>query len=413
MSIKTTLMKLMLTFLFSILFFNVFAQTNIIEGKIYTNDNKVVNAYIHLTAYEGTPQEFQYSLDKNSELKTGDFSNVSKVELNNGVVYETYFINVPVISGDYMSRTKFDYEYLSNYFKGVAFVEKILTGKVALFQFIDKYQHEHFFYKQSSDTTLEYLRNNTFVNEKGQIEYDNAYKNMISYLLLQSCQNNTKDDDLNQLNYNVRPIIKAFKQINKCMGSEVSTEQFEQNKKSKLDFGLMGGYLSTGVGTDGYHRSTQPMFGVYLDITPGKVYKNYRLSFEATYQTYKSNSDSVIYAMSHYANTLEISAINIASTIRFLLNKTPNSLFLEGGINLDYFSKIKETTQIKDVLFNYVKTYEASKSGVLAYGLIGGAGYDFRRVSLHLRSSLVFTSDTFKGLNYFGVVAKIKLTDWK
>ena len=369
-------------------------------------DKTIVNAIFHLKASEGTPQQLNYST-ADEVINTIDATNAERIELKDGTVYESHFIAVPVLAKDYLSRSKADYA-AENMFQGLAFVERIIDGNIALYRFVDRYGFSHFFYKRSADTTIMLLRNQSYV-EQGTIEYDQAYKNQVLFLRQKVCTSNSPNVD--RLDYSLQPMMKTFAALNACTGSVTNTSTFLEKQKATVNPGLLGGILSTALGLKTYHRSLNPTLGAFLDITPGKGYKNYKVSIEAGYQRFDQKEDSLIYPISHSQARAKFSVLNLNLLARFYVNPRQQRLFVEVGPNFNCAFEHTVTTETKDVVLNTVKTSRSEGGSLFYYGLTGGVGYDLQRLSLQARFGLMMHQNDDWIKNYFGLLAKVRLTN--
>jgi hypothetical protein len=387
-----------------------FSQTNIIKGRIYFSDSQPVDAYIQLSAAERTPQSFLYSADIKGPFVVIQPGNAKKVELSDGSVYEAHLIRVPAINKEYLNRRKEDYTYSENMDSGIHFVERILDGNVRFYQYLDAYQHPHFFYAAVSDTTLTYLVHDPFVDESFNIRNNNTYKNQISFFAGSVNCSRVSDQKLQGTRYVLRDLLPLFTELNKCSGSTVSAPQILQSKKPVFNFGLMGGILSSGMGQSNYNRSTDPAFGIYADMTPGKSYKNYKLSFEAVYYAHDHQTDSVIHSIIHSQESVKFTTLQLNPVARLFLAKKTQTAFIETGIHISYIFKYTVTEVSKDVVFNAVTRKTATGNEFAFYGLIAGVGYDFGRTQVSLRYSITVNS-SWSGHNYLGLLAKIRLTN--
>lgn len=401
-------MKALLSVLCTLLAFAVVAQSNQTEGTIYFHDKTVVKAFFYLKAAEGTPQQFSYSTATNAAAVTIDAAGAEKIELQDGTVYESHVVTIPVISKDYLSRSKADYDNSENRFQGSAFVERVITGNIAFYQLVDRYGYPHFFYRLAADTALILLRNNSYV-EQGVITYDQAYKNQLSFLNRKFCTATAAN--VAAVDYALKPMLNAFATFNSCSGAVANTAAYLEKKKATLNVGVLGGVLSSALGLKSYQRSVNPTFGAYLDITPGKAYKNYKISLEAGYQSFDQNEDSVIYAISHSQTRAAFSVANLNVMTRFYLSHQQQSPFVEAGPNFNYAFGHILTTGTKDMVFNSVQTTKMEGGNLFYFGLTGGIGYDFHRLSLHARMGLMMHQNDDWIKNYVGFLAKVRLTN--
>lgn len=398
-------MKRLLTALLTCCIFTAFAQTNLAEGKIYTR-NEVLPVFFHLKNSEGTPQRFSFSSDPASAVQEVEATSAEKIELKDGSVYQSFSISVPVMLKDYLSRTEADYAFAANWFKGKAFAERLLEGKIALYQFVDRFGFPHFFYKQAADSAITLLQNKTRLSEAGEITYDPAYKNQLAFLQTQFCTTGSTD----RIDYTAKSMINVFTELNRCAGVAISSTTYFEKRKAKANVGFLGGVLSSALGFTDFKSSVNPTLGAFIVFAPGKPYASHTISVEAAYQSFNQVSDSIIYAISHSQTRIEYSLIALNTVGQFHLQHQKQSPFVEAGLNFNYAFTHRVTTTTKDVVFNSVNSSQAEGGNLFYFGVLAGAGYDFSRLSLHLRYAIMMHPNDDWIKNYWGLVARFRLT---
>jgi hypothetical protein len=235
-----------------------------------------------------------------------------------------------------------------------------------------------------------------------------AYKNQLSFLASKYCP--VAPPEIDRLAYDLKPMINVITALNTCAGSAGNATAYLKKKKATTNIGIMGGVLSSALGLNSYPRSVSPTVGAYLDITPGKAYKNYKVSVEASYQSFNQKEDSVIYAISHSQTRATFSVANLNVMARIYLSHRQQSPFVEVGPNFNYAFGHTLTTDTKDVVFNSVNTSRVEGGNLFYFGLTGGVGYDFHSLSLHARMGLMMHQNDDWIKNYVGLLAKFRLT---
>src|SRR6186713_222240 len=191
----------LITFLISV---TVFAQRGINKGKIYIK-NTILEGYISISVIDETPQKFTFSENNKGPFRPISAEEISKVEYDNGIAFEKHYINVEIVSKDYLERSQEDYHYQENAFSGYAFIQKLLAGSVSLYLFTDKFGYDHFFSKTPNDTAIVYMPNRAYIDKDGAIKKDNSYKNLVLSLVRQNDCN--KIHNLDQLEYGIYSMV--------------------------------------------------------------------------------------------------------------------------------------------------------------------------------------------------------------
>jgi hypothetical protein len=293
-----------------------------------------------------------------------------------------------------------DYQRPENQFSGNALVEKVIAGSLSLYQFIDIYQFEHFFYKDGSDTGLTYIPNTTYVTDKSIFNQDRSFKEWLKQMVeVKNCSSRL-NQEIEKLQYDLPSMLFAFKEINACSGTPVDIKTYTRGTRPEFDFGLIAGasfwkayhlfYLS---------RSGRPVVGAYLQILPRKGYQNYFFNFEITYQSYKADRD-----FPTADREMKLSSIDLDPSAHIFFNKKPSGFFFKGGVNFKMLIVAKETA--KGTASPYGENVIDLKKGP-GYGLIAGAGYDLGKFSIV--GQYVHDISNLFDYNSFIVTARVKL----
>jgi len=385
---------------------SLIAQTNIYPGKLFLEDGTTINAFIKFSAYEGTPQDFSYTTAENSETKRINKDQLKKIELQDGTVYEKYTINVYDINKNYLDRLLWDYSE-PNLIAGKYLLEKVVSGKIELYQFLGKYPYPHFFYNEPNDTGVVYLRNNTFVDDNRVLQEDKAYSTSLKSLVANKNCVASLTRKVENLKYEKTAIIRTFQNINECAGGQAVALNKLKNNKPIWNTGVVGGVAAASVGNVRFPRSMQTAFGIYTEILPAKKVQNYKLGAELIYKTFSTASDSLISDFERGQQTIDVGAVHLNTVFTYLLKPSSRTVFVEGGLNLMYLTQYESVYKFKNV-YNNVQSTSYTLSSKFYPGLLAGVGYQFGRLSIRARYDAVL-KQLGQGFNSFGVVAKVKL----
>lgn len=382
------------------------AQQGINKGKIYTK-NAVLDGYISISVYEQTPQEFKFSSSQQGPFSLIDNNQILKVEYADGVTFEKYFIKIPIINKDYLQRIKEDYDP-AQFFSGDAFLERKLAGAVSFYQLTDYNGYAHFFYRSNTDTGITYLPYNTYV-EDGAIQYDNSFKNIVSYLLTTSgCTKNIGEID--NLLYQFGPLLRIFRKINGCLGS--STVDYAKQNRVKLTAsivaGVVGNYVQPVTVFDNkWKRVIEPKLGLFIGIAPKHNLKSYVVGLEITTDNYSARSDSIVQSNGRRGREYySIMALHFSPMLRFFLSSDKQPTFAELGMT---FSNVFNSKLKYEYVYNGIPG-KAESEGInnkLFHMFFLGLGVELNKVSLQARYCTSFSTDNKD--NYFGIIGKYSL----
>ena len=393
-------MRLLSTIFIMFLVSNLIAQSNFTKAIIYKADNSRLDCFIKNTTYEGTQQVFEYTMEKGGALKTVRSEEISKVEFEDGMILERYFIKFTTMNLPFISRRKANYLAPENNFSGWYMLEKILAGSLNLYLYIDKYEFSHFYYKYTSDSLVQKLEHQVYTTDEGDTIVNNtAFRNDLYFQAVSAGCNEKLLGEINRVEYKQASLIPVFKKINQCMGSTATASNASYANKSTLRVGVVGGISATNLtmarlnpglypGFDPKLFSSQvsPILGVSVEIVPGKRQKNYIVSVDALYHNYKAETDSIhpnIYTTT--IGYIKFSSLNISPMVRFRLTNKEVTPFIEGGLSIrlildkeDYYL-IRTNVDVKKPIFGNKGSSQA---------FVGGVGVDLKRFTIHVRYSL-------------------------
>lgn len=377
---------------FGILF--CYSQKSVSKAKIITQDDKVLDVFIRNSAYEGTPQKFEYSITENGPFVEIKSEQIKRVALVGGPIYEKHFISTAVIYGDYHNRFEYDYKDKKNLLSGPMLIEKVVDAPIALFQYVDKFSFPHFFYKKPEDETVTLLVNKSYLNENGALHQDASYKNMIAFLLQQKGIKGERGNTA-YLEYSLRDMSKVFEIIN---SGELAVH-IKRKDKINFRFGLLAGFamkdirnvngsFSTFPGLNGkaFGYSTSPAFGISMEFFPGKKVKNYTFSMDLLHQSYTSTTDTI--TQSYYRGTAHIDhkMIELQTLSKLFLTRSRVNPFVEGGLSFNYVYDSEMSAQYINTLYGTVgKSSYTTDGKSFNVGFVAGGGVRFNMFSFHAR----------------------------
>jgi hypothetical protein len=401
-------MKALLTAYFTFLCCSLaFAQDNLLKAKIYTTTNTVIDAFIKKNFPKSTPQSFDYSVSVSGPFQTIKANSIKRVEFEEGLVFENNFIKIPVILKDYMDRRIKDYERPEDELSGNVLVEKIMVGEVNFYQFIDKYEYEHFFYKKQPDTAITYIPNKTYLTEERSfIVQDVSFKTTVKALAVQYHCAPSLDEKIEKLKYERRLMLAIFQDLNACAGTPVEIKTYVNKTKDKPHFGILGGASFLKV-KDIYNRTgtLSPTVGAFMQVMPGTGYKNYFLNIEASLMYYSSGK-ALEFASGSGKASLKFLVLNLDPGVRIVLKKKAEGIFLKAGANIRWIVMANETVFEPGAAERKIE----DRKGGLEYGLLVGTGYSFKKFSLQAQYGTPLLT-YYKNYDFFSLTGSVRL--WK
>lgn len=378
--------NLLLLILFSLCVFSLSAQTNISKGKIYLEEG-VLDGYVMTQIAEDVPQTFSFSSAPNGRFSSPQGA-IRKVELENGLIYQKYFISLPLSANDWLSRHASDYNEVV---AGERYLQLLLKGTASLYKYTDPYGYSHFFYRLEKDTALTWLVNKPYNNEQGYYVEDVAYRNQVSMLQRSICPD-AGVKDLSKLAYRTEPLMAAFRTVNQC-GSSVVEDHFTASQRGVLRLGVMGGamYKSVQFSNGSWQSLLMPTFGVSLQVKSARS----TVGIDLGYTSFVVEGQ-VPRQFDKYMERIEIQQFELSPYYRIRLHQSRLEPYLDLGAAIAIGKYAVRTTYQNGVVD------EDSRSR-LNISPFGGLGLSFNKLSLQFDYKL---SAIGSGFNAYGITGR-------
>jgi hypothetical protein len=419
-------MKAAALLIFTFIYSGSFSQKKFIKATLYKSDGSILECFIKNTAAESTQQQFEYTTEPSGKTTVIHAADINSISFEDGMLLEKHYLDLVVMDINPLERRIEDYEYPERRVTGWFMVEKIMTGPVSLFQFTDKYQFPHFFYKTSSDSSIQKLEYKVYVAPDTSVKpvqyyakgldliYKRNYRNQILFLASNAGCGKKVDEDVNRLDYKLPGMIAVFKKINNCSGTVVNVHNKYLLTKPAIRFTVNGGAAATsltipspsqsrypGLTADAFSGSVSPLIGVSLEIVPQKRQQNYVVSLDLLYHSYSAKTDS-LHPSSYITSVgqLKFSAFSISPSVRFRLTKSEIAPFLEFGAGLRQLASGKDYFYYRNSISGFSDKISIFQGKTGSMGLLGGGGIDFKKFSLHAR----YTMPAGKSSTYYSTV---------
>lgn len=375
------------------------AQDNFTKATVFQTGGSRTDCFVRNWSYEGTPQSFAYCLQKGESTRPLELASVEAIEFEDGLRLEKHMIRFFQFNAATVNRKKADYETETNQVSGAYLVERMLQGSYSLYRFVDKYGYAHFYYRLASESQLQPLEFREFVDDNATIINKHEYRNQLMYLATSSSCEKKLAAQIERTDYRDQQLVKLFRQFNSCAGSAVTENKSAAGAKAVLRLSVAAGLAATslttnppnpsnypGLSNNAFSSKLGPLAAVAIELIPPSRQQNYLAGLEIIYHSYSAATDSL------RPNTyltgigrMRFSALNIMPVVRFRLSKKPAKPFLEAGASARFLSKQTDDYAVHNSISGTVTHTPIFTGRSSTLGLMGGAGVEIKRFSVHAR----------------------------
>ncbi|WP_310994151.1 tRNA modification GTPase [Aequorivita marina] len=333
---------------------SLFSQTDYEAGYIIKTNGQKLDCLIKNEDWKGSPSTFNYKLEKNGAVKTG---NVSTIKEFGSETYFKYIVETVAIeqSSDKVSNLTEDRN--PDFKDETRFLKVLIEGDASLY-FTTKNNENRFFYK-INEGEIEPLVYKRFLTKNKRIAENNRYKQQLATDITCSEMANPS---LKNLEYKRTKLINQFKKYNTCLKAETvvykkkaikygfnlslrpgitfGSASIQKSGETKLDFGNKSGFR---VGLEAEY---------IFPFHNGK----WSIFIEPTYQSYTADTEIAINTdfptmQNSTVVTVDYSALEVPIGGRFymFLNKDA-AFFINGALLVDlsvFDSSIKSSNDSK------------------------------------------------------------------
>jgi hypothetical protein len=391
------------------------AQLSFGQNQAYTaakikTSSGTLEGFIRNASDASTPQSFSFATDKAGPYRAIAAPEIERVELADGSIYERHYIEVPVLAIPELDRRKYNYS-LESYFKGGALVQKIVSGKLSLYTFDDRYENAHFFYTENADTALSILPFEPYVTENSTIEGATAFRNPLGRLAItMGCAEGVRRD-VATVAHTERSLVQFFQRLNLCDGGKAAT--VAGSTRTRVRFGAMAGgtlqFKSTAA-KEGFRPSSEvsafnPAIGAFADTYTGRSNESNLFTVglyfspvsRSTVYTYPYNG---FYATASQKDKLTGNQVGLELSARHLFGSSNIRPFIEGGFLVHSTFSQKITTIITDTNGNSQVTETPTAGSHIGLEALAGGGLQLNRGSLHLRYSRGVSAESISSVSF-------------
>ncbi|MGO3182094.1 MAG: outer membrane beta-barrel protein [Aequorivita sp.] len=361
---------------------SIIAQTDYEAGYIIKTNGQRIDCLIKNEDWKGSPNTFNYKLDENGEIKTGNVSNIK--EFGSGENFKYIVATLPVEqSSDKVGDLTVDRNPI---FKEETRFLKILVEGNATLYYMLKNNDNRFFYKLN-DGDIEQLIYKRYITNNKRIGENNRYKQQLATDIVCSTQQNT---NLDKLAYKLKSLTNQFKKYNDCLDSEAVV--YEKNDfKYGFNLSIRPGvtFGSASIQKSGEERidfDSKTGFRIGLEAEYIFPFHNgkWAIFMEPTYRNYTAEKEKSINndfpTMQNTSQiTVEYNSIEIPVGARFymFLNKDA-AIFLNAAVLFDVSTLDSSISSTNSSAYNLDFKTDATSAF--------GAGFKFKnKYSLEAR----------------------------
>ena len=361
MKLKFTLLTLFIALQFN-------AQSNYEKGFIIKVDGTKLEGFILNEDWINTPKQISFKEKENSKTENIATNFLSKIDIDNNIVFERYIVKINTYS---MDLKELDKSRKSNFKEETLLLKLLVKAERSLYQYTENNINYFFYKKENEILPFEYKLYKTSNNN---IAKNLNYRKTLSDEFKCSSRQLSYNFDYNKKNF-----IKFFEEYNECINSNLV---LVDKRKSSGKFNLRG---KISVGNSTLNTPVNRNLGDKIIFKFGAEFEyvfpfnnnKWSMLFEPTYQSYKEDG-------------FEYSSIEnfLGARHYFFVNKN-NKLFINAGALIDY-------TLGSEIKINNVPQKVNQSTITFATGV----GYDFNdKYSIEFRYNSERNITLFSGLD--------------
>lgn len=371
-------MKLNLTALLFLISLIAYSQTEFQKGYLVKSNNEKIECLIKNEDWINNPTEFKYKLTEDSEVQTGDITQIIEFGIENTSKFIKREVDIDV-SPNHVSNLTYLKE--PDWEKRTVFLKVLLSGKASLYFYTSPGINRYFYNIENGQILqLVYKRYQTL---ERNIKVNNEFKQQL-YNSFLDCKS-LEMKDFNAVSYNEPSLSKLIIAYNKCFGG--STSFFETNNENlSFNFKVKGGINVTTINNMvyPYNPNRSASFGSVLGYRvalEGEVtlpFKNNKWSiFLELAKVQKANKETENEA-GKVEYTYDFFEIPFGVRYYMFLNQD-SRISLHAGHARDLFSNLE---------VNYDSVFGSFSNDSPSGSWFFGGGYHFKKFSVETRLNI-------------------------
>lgn len=218
------------------------AQDKFQKGFFINNDGNKIECLIKNVDWMSNPNEFNYRLNENEPLQTGNISSVKEFQIYDQVYFKRILVSIDKSSSrvDELSQ-----QSSPEFKKEVLFLKVLVEGKATLYSYEDG-NMRRFFYEKDNNDKVEQLVYKQFIDNKSVTNSISENKTYQNQLYLNFKIENLTNSFYENIDYYKNDLIKYFIKYNESNNSEYKYFQIKRNG-SLFHLNVRLGYKSSSV----------------------------------------------------------------------------------------------------------------------------------------------------------------------
>ncbi|NVK52622.1 MAG: outer membrane beta-barrel protein [Flavobacteriaceae bacterium] len=366
-------MKQKLTLLILLIGLNTIAQIKFEKGTFTTNDGKVVHCLIKNVQWKNNPVDFEYKLEKNSELQSKSITTVTSFQIGKNLIYKRFNVEIDISSS---LTTKLKNNRKLNNKKETLFLKLLVSGKASLWEY-QANNLRRFFYQKNNQSPVQ-LGYKKYLTASNLVGENNIYKIQLKQEL--PC----KKLSTLKVNYKKSDLIRYIKRYNNCNNNNYVEDDSNSDSKSNFNFyaklGLeLASYTLRG---NDFDSKIGPQLGVEVEYVLPYNKGKWSFFIEPTFHYYYVDNYNLVIPGSSsatpttYPINFKYSSIRTPIGVKHNLYLNNQSrVFFSAAFTIDFNLK-------SEIDFNNRPDLQFSSPIGLAFGL----GYNWNsKINMHLQ----------------------------
>lgn len=302
--------KPILTALFTLISFCVFAQISFDPGYFVNNEGKKIECLIRNHDRKANPARFEYQLAEGSPTSIATIDSVQEFEiLNTAHKYQRCHVAMEHTSTDLKSLAE---EKDVTFREEVLFLKVLVEGQGTLFSYYSGSGAEKYFFRVG-DGKVEPLVSYSYLGEQNKLVENNSFRQQLWDHL--RCPSSSREA-FHRMLYKKNSLVEAVVAYNECQKATYINYSARKNKGT-FHIALKAGVNAAAMeveqivtyhlsyGYDSYHIREQhtskfdqklsPVIGVDLEYVFPSYKNKWSMFFQPAFQYYRNKSEMMVY----------------------------------------------------------------------------------------------------------------------
>lgn len=373
------------------------AQSNFLPGYIIDAQGELVSGWIDYRDWSKNPKVIAFKMNENERA-----INLTPVQIRAFSVqdekYESAIVSTCIDPVATNSLTRFPE---LTQVKDTVFLNVVVLGEKSLFHAKNEHNIDNFYIERGDSLELLMYKKYLKQDERGYRVAEMKYfvSQLQSYL--GDCQ--SLSADIAATKYNFKSITALFETYQACAGNDAEHPK-DSKKIVTLEFGASAGAVQTWqrfrsaepvfhfLTLADFQRSRNPTFGLYFDAIQNKRGRNWALSNDILYTSFRINGRyTEVRSEQHYiihTTQFAYSHIKLSHMLRYRIPIRDVRIFVNGGLSYGFL--LKEYNHRAQELF-FFSTERTSEDRPIENplkldpGFVYGAGAQAGRFTVEIR----------------------------